>query len=123
MEKQMPNGPKTKKESKNKSDPWVQYKNSGCTCQVEDAAGFPTIVLYDLKCPYMDHAQLAEKPNNFEPEAKTEKEIIESVISKLREKHYEDFYPNPHLVMGLKEEETLIDAIILLLQHDYCLED
>ena len=52
-----------------------------------------------------------------------EKETITGVIRKLQEKHYEDFYPNSHLIIGLREENELIEAIISLLRHDYCLED
>jgi hypothetical protein len=46
------------------TDPWEQHKKSGCTCQVEDAAGYPTIVLYDEKCP-IDHHKLAAKHNEL----------------------------------------------------------
>lgn len=40
-------------------DPWEQYRTSGCTCQVEDAAGYPTIVLYDEDCPMPGHREKA----------------------------------------------------------------
>jgi hypothetical protein len=36
-------------------DPWKEYRDSGCTCQVEDAGGGPTIVLYSLDCPIETH--------------------------------------------------------------------
>lgn len=62
-------------------DPWKAYKESGCKCQVEDAAGYPTIVLYSEDCTYLNHSELAKVSN-----AGAELEFVQDWLQTAREK-------------------------------------
>lgn len=53
----------------NEYDVWKSYRDSGCKCQVEDAAGFPTIVLHSAECPDESHrAKAAEESRSDKDE-------------------------------------------------------
>ncbi len=49
-------------------NPWVLYKKSGCTCHVEDAAGYPTIVAYCATCPIAKHQEESRKASPIDHE-------------------------------------------------------